>query len=68
MSFKLYGPTYSTNTRRVAVIAKERNIPYEQIHVDLAKAEQKQPDHVKHQPFGEVPYVVVRRLSHPFIL
>jgi len=59
MSFKLYGPNYSTNTRRVAVVAKERNIPYEQIHVELAKAEHKRPEHVEHQPFGEVPYIVL---------
>jgi len=39
------------------IIARERNIPYELHVVDLMKAEQKQPSHVAHQPFGQVPYI-----------
>ncbi|KAH9961830.1 glutathione S-transferase-like protein [Russula dissimulans] len=57
-AFKLYGyPT--TCTRRVAVIAKERNIPYEYVQVDLMKAEHKQPGHLEHSPFGQVPYIAL---------
>ena len=44
----------------MAVIAKERNIPYEWIAVDLSKGEHKQPAHLAHHPFGQVPYIVVR--------
>jgi len=47
----------STCTRRVAVIAKERNIPYELIQVNLQGGEHKQPAHLAHQPFGQVPYI-----------
>ena len=53
----------ATCTRRVALIAKERNVPYELVTVDFMKAEHKQPPHLQHQPFGQVPYIVVRRNS-----
>ncbi|KAI0249087.1 glutathione S-transferase [Lactifluus subvellereus] len=58
MSFKLHGFPRSTCTRRVAHIARERNIPYEVIPVDPSKGEHKQPAHLQHQPFGQVPYIV----------
>ena len=53
----------ATCTRRVALIAKERNVPYELVTVDFMKGEHKQPPHLLHQPFGQVPYIVVRRTS-----
>jgi len=67
MAFKLYGSTSpsSTYTRLVAMIAKERNIPYEFIPVDLQKGDHKQPAYLEHHPFGQVPYITVRHLS-PF--
>ena len=61
-SFKLHGIGGSTCTRRVALIAKERNIPYTLEAVDPAKAEHKLASFVEHQPFGQVPYVVVSLL------
>ena len=61
-SFKLYGFQRSTASSRVALIAKERSIPYEFIPVDLTKGEQKQASHIEHHPFGQVPYVIVRVL------
>ena len=63
MAFKLHGASFSTCTRRVALIAKERNIPYELISVDVKVAEHKQPAHLEHQPFGQIPYITVRHLS-----
>jgi len=57
MAFKLHGAPPSTLTRIVALIAKERNIPYEFVPVDLRAGEQKQPAHLEHQPFGQVPYI-----------
>ena len=63
-SFKLYGFTRSTASNRVALIAKERGIPYEFIPVDLSKGEQKSASHLEHHPFGQVPYVIVRVLSN----
>ena len=60
-SFKLYGTPPSTYTRIVALIAKERNIPYEFVPVDLQTGEQKQAAYLAHHPFGQVPYITVRR-------
>ena len=62
-SFKLHGSPRSTCTRRVALIAKERNIPYEIVPVDVSKGEHKQASFTAHQPFGQVPYIVVRLSS-----
>ncbi|KAH9977470.1 glutathione S-transferase [Russula compacta] len=56
-AFRLHGAAKSTCTRRVALIAKERNIPYELVPVNFAVAEHKQPAHLAHQPFGQVPYI-----------
>jgi len=47
----------STCTRTVAIIAKERNIPYEFIRVNLQGGEHKQPGYITHHPFGQVPYI-----------
>ncbi|KAI0302471.1 glutathione S-transferase-like protein [Russula brevipes] len=57
MVIKIYGYYISTCTRRVAVIAKERNIPYELVSVDLPSGEPRQPPHVEHHPFGQIPYM-----------
>jgi glutathione S-transferase len=58
----------STCTRRVALIAKELNVPYELIPVDLLVAEHKQPPHLEHQPFGQIPYISVRHFPFPHIM
>ncbi|KAN0132163.1 glutathione S-transferase [Lactarius tabidus] len=57
-SFELHGFHRSTYTNSVALIAKERNIPYTFVPVDLPKGEQKQASYLEHHPFGQVPYVV----------
>jgi len=57
MVLKLYGHPLSTCTRRVALVCKEKGIPYELHVVDLAKGEQKNPTYTKIQPFGQVPYI-----------
>ena len=62
MAFKLHGGPRSTCTRVVAVIAKERNIPFETVTINFQAAEHKQPAHLAHHPFGQVPYIAVRRL------
>ena len=59
-AFKIHGSPLSTCTRRVALIAKERNVPYEVVVVNLAGGEHKQPPHLQHQPFGQIPYIRVR--------
>ncbi|KAH9961831.1 glutathione S-transferase [Russula dissimulans] len=57
MAFKLYGHSSSESTRRVALVAKECNIPYDFVIIDLPKGEQKRPATLKYQPFGQVPYI-----------
>ncbi|KAG2074853.1 glutathione S-transferase [Suillus decipiens] len=54
---KLYGSPLSTCTRLVALVCREKIIPYEFIKVDLAKGEHKQAAFTANQPFGEVPYI-----------
>jgi hypothetical protein len=68
MAFKLHGWSISTCTRRVALIAKERNVPYEIINVNLQAGEHKQPAYLAHQPFGQIPYISVRRSHSPLAL
>jgi glutathione S-transferase len=58
MVLKLVGVPQSTCTRRVAVILKEKQVPFEVVPVDFSKGEHKQPAYLKNQPFGKVPYVV----------
>jgi glutathione S-transferase len=54
---KLYGFSSSAHTRLVALVCKEKNIPYELIIVDFAKGENKQPAFTAIQPFKSVPYI-----------
>ncbi|KJA19736.1 hypothetical protein HYPSUDRAFT_44020 [Hypholoma sublateritium FD-334 SS-4] len=57
MVLKLYGFHRDTCTPRVALILREKNVPFEFINVDLTKREQKSPEYMKHQPFGSTPYI-----------
>jgi len=58
MTLKLYGSPSSTSTQRAAVILHEKQLPFEFIHIDLAKGEQKLPEHMERSPFGQVPVLV----------
>jgi len=60
MAFKLHGISSFSCTRRVALIAKERNVPYQLLPVNLEQAEHKTPAYLAHQPFGQLPYIAVR--------
>lgn len=55
---KLYGFPTSTRTRLVALVCKEKAIPYELIIVDMGKREHKEASFMEKQPFGQVPYIV----------
>ena len=68
MAFKLHGASMSTCTRCVALIAKEVNIRYELIPVNFQVAEHKQPAHLQHQPFGQIPYITVRHFAFPYLM
>ncbi|KAJ3563254.1 hypothetical protein NP233_g9055 [Leucocoprinus birnbaumii] len=57
MTLKLYGWFASAPALFVAVILHEKQIPFEWIEVDLAKGDQKTPEFVASNPFGEVPTI-----------
>jgi glutathione S-transferase len=57
MVLKLYGYPISAGTLRVATVLHEKKVPFELIPIDLFKREQKSPEFVKNQPFGQVPYI-----------
>ena len=58
MVLKLYGSAPSTCTRRVATVLKEKNVPYEIVHVDWAAGDLDTPAFRAVQPFGQAPYIV----------
>lgn len=56
MVLKIYGAEPSTCVRRVAVVAKFLDIPYELVGVDFANAEHKSENYIKNfHPFGRIP-------------
>ncbi|KAI8819113.1 glutathione S-transferase III [Fimicolochytrium jonesii] len=57
MPLILHGPAYSTCAQRVSIVLREKNVPFELRPVDLFKGEHKTPEHLKRQPFGQVPYL-----------
>ncbi len=52
---KLYQHPISPNARRVRLILHALAIPHEEILVDLAKGENRQPDYLAKNPMGKVP-------------
>ncbi|XP_071725163.1 glutathione S-transferase-like [Rutidosis leptorrhynchoides] len=52
---KVYGPAFSTAVSRVLACLIEKDVQFELIPVNMAKAEHKKPDYLKIQPFGQVP-------------
>ncbi|KAI6141273.1 glutathione S-transferase [Pisolithus tinctorius] len=57
MTLTIHGAPYSTCTRLVALICKEKQIPFNIQAVDLRKGEHKAPGFVAIQPFGQIPYI-----------
>jgi glutathione S-transferase len=45
-------------SQSVAMTLKEKDVPYEEINVDLLKGEHKAPAFIAYHPFGQVPYMV----------
>ena len=58
MVLKLYGASGSTCSKRVATILREKEVPYELVGINFAQGEQKTPEYLEKQPFGQVPYIV----------
>ncbi|KIJ64564.1 hypothetical protein HYDPIDRAFT_154224 [Hydnomerulius pinastri MD-312] len=57
MVLKLYGHAHTICTRRVAVVIKELDIPYEFVRVDFLNGETRDPEFLEKQPFGQLPYI-----------
>ena len=64
MVFKLYGVAFSTCMKRVAIVLHEKNVPFEFHPIDFAGGQHKSPEFLKHQPFGQIPYIVSFYLIH----
>ncbi|THU81853.1 glutathione S-transferase-like protein [Dendrothele bispora CBS 962.96] len=57
MTLTIHGYRKSACTRRVAVVCKELNIPYEVATVNLIAGEHRSEAHLVRQPFGLVPTI-----------
>ncbi|KAK2467387.1 hypothetical protein APHAL10511_000622 [Amanita phalloides] len=57
MVLKLYGSSYSTYTKCVAIVLHEKNVPFELVPVDMLSKEHKSEEYLKKHPFGQVPYI-----------
>lgn len=52
---KIYGHEVSGSVYKVRLLAALLNLEYEYIRLDLLKGEQKSPEHLARNPFGQVP-------------
>ncbi|KAJ1388166.1 Thioredoxin-like superfamily [Sesbania bispinosa] len=57
MVVKVYGSVRAACPQRVLVCLLEKGVDFELVHVDLDQGEQKQPEFLLKQPFGQVPVV-----------
>lgn len=58
MVVTLYGSPITTCTKRVLVVMKELDLPYNFVPIDVFKGEHKSKEFLEKQPFGQVPYIV----------
>lgn len=57
MVLKLYG-SLTAAVIRVYCILLEKNVPFELVPIDLSKGENRTPEYLAKQPFGQIPYIV----------
>ncbi|CAH8358691.1 unnamed protein product [Eruca vesicaria subsp. sativa] len=57
MVVKLYGQVTAACPQRVLLCLLEKDIEFEIVHIDLDTLEQKKPEHLLRQPFGQVPAI-----------
>jgi glutathione S-transferase len=55
---KLHSHPFSSYTRRVRIALKEKNIPCEEVFVDLAARKQREPEYLALNPYSRVPTLV----------
>ncbi|KAJ7043756.1 glutathione transferase [Mycena alexandri] len=56
-TLKVHGHPRSSNTRRVLLVLKEKEIPYELIQSEWSAAEHTEPAWLEAHPFGLMPYL-----------
>ncbi|KAJ7234999.1 glutathione S-transferase [Mycena rebaudengoi] len=61
MTLKLVGAPFSTCTKRVATVLIEKKVAFEFIAIDRSKGEHKSKEFMAYQPFGQDPYIRLRR-------
>ena len=66
MVVKLYGSYLSPWVRLVAATLKEKQVPYEQIQVDIPNGENRTPEYLAKHPFGQIPCIVCDSLNYFF--
>jgi glutathione S-transferase len=57
MAIKLYDAVPSSNSDRVKIALHEKGLAYERITLNLAKKDQKRPEHLERNPYGKVPVI-----------
>ncbi|XP_034892153.1 glutathione S-transferase F12 [Populus alba] len=57
MVVKVYGPAMAVCPQRVMACLLEKGVEFDLVHVDLDSGEQKLPEFLLKQPFGQVPVV-----------
>lgn len=55
---KLYSHPFSSFSRRVRIALLEKNIPCEQVFVDMAARKHREPEYLALNPYGRVPTLV----------
>jgi len=57
MVLKIYG-NFVAAVQRVICVLNEKGVPYESVPISRDKGENKTPEYLEKQPFGQVPYMV----------
>jgi glutathione S-transferase len=60
---KLYGHEISGNSYKVRLMLSLLNVEYEWIKVDVMKGEQKSPEYLAMNPFGQIPLLIDREIQ-----
>lgn len=58
MVLQFYGSPISTCSKRVATVLHEKKVTFNLHAIDLFAREQKAPEFMANQPFGQVPYII----------
>jgi len=57
MAIKLYDAVPSSNCDRVKIVLYEKGLSWETVRLDLKKMDQNKPEHLKLNPYGQVPVI-----------